>query len=48
VENVIDGRAQRWRTIYRPDRTGPEPYQEEFRACTPHVQFYLLAKHSFG
>jgi hypothetical protein len=48
AENFIDGRAQRWRTFYRPDRTSLEPYQEEFRARTPHVQFYLLAKHSFG
>src|SRR5690606_19519113 len=48
AENVIDGRARRWRTFYRPDRTSLEPYQEEFRSRTPHVQFYLLAKHSFG
>lgn len=48
AENLFDGRSKRWRTFYAPDRTQRDPFEQEYRERSPHVQVYLLAKHSFG
>jgi hypothetical protein len=48
AENLLNARAKRWRTFYAPDRTTADPYQQEYRERSPHLQLYLLVKHSFG
>lgn len=48
ADNLTDARSKRWRTFYEPDRTNPEPFEQEYRERRPHRVLYLLVKHSFG
>jgi len=48
ADNVLDSPNKRWRYFYTPDRTTPNPFQEEYRERNGHRTIYLTVKRSFG
>lgn len=48
ADNLTDAGSKRWRTFYEPDRTVPDPVEQEYRERRPHTLLYLLVKHNFG
>jgi len=48
ADNLTDSVSKRWRAFYSPDRTSPDPFQQEYRERNPHVLLYISLKHSFG
>ena len=47
VDNAFDVRALRHRTFFKPNRTNPLPWSEEFRPRNKHVDVGLTLKRTF-
>ncbi|WP_156029955.1 TonB-dependent receptor plug domain-containing protein [Sphingomonas sp. URHD0057] len=47
VDNMLNTKALRHRTFFRPNRTNPVPWASEFRPRNKHVDFGLTLKRTF-
>lgn len=48
VENLFDIPAERYREMFTPDRTAPEPFAREYRERNSHQLWYVSLKRTFG